>query len=434
MKKLLLILTIFTFVFALQAQPTITPIATGLNSPLGIELDADGNLWVAESGTGQSDGSITIIRPDGSLEKFAEGLPSFFNPETGDVAGPEHAQPLGEGMIGVTVAPQPDSLERTILVFAIGDYTPGTPLDRDDIRSVIYVGKTVLKTRDDSNPYTFVHDGCDLYIADAGADAIVRRVGLTGEVKIFAQLPPVPNPLPFGPPFADAVPTRIIKNPDGGFYVSQLTGFPFIPGASKIWSVDEGGTIAPYDSNYTLVTDLAISPEDGGLLALQFGLFDFSQPIPIVFNSALITHTHPDGSRDTLVSGFGPSPGMAVADNGVIYVTDIFTGRVLKIDNITGVWNPEAPGRPTNLKVWPNPASEAVNLDFTLQSGGAVQVEVYDIQGRLLTRKDLGYRAAGLNSASLTVAEIARTEVPQMVVVRLKGAGIDSKQMVAIHE
>ncbi len=433
MKKTLLIFAAIAFACLLQAQPTITPVATGLNSPLGIELDPDGNLWVAESGTGQSDGSVAIIRPDGSLEKFVEGLPSFFNPETGDIAGPQHAQFLGEDMIGVTMAPLPDSLERTILVFALEDYVPGVPLGRDDVRSVIYVGKTVLKTLDDSNPYTFVHDGCDLYIADAGADAIVRRVGLTGELKLFAQFPPVPNPLPFGPPFADAVPTRIIKDPDGGFYVSQLTGFPFIPGASKIWSVSEDGTVAPYDSNYTLVTDLAISPEDGGLLALQFGLFDFSLPIPIIFNSALITHTHPDGSRDTLVSGFGPSPGMAVADNGVIYVTEIYTGRVLKIDNITGVWNPEAPGRPEDFKVWPNPASDAVNLDFKLPSSGAIHAEVYDIQGRLMLRKDLGRRVAGPNSARLAVSEIARANVPHVVVVRLKGEGIDCTRKVAIR-
>ncbi len=433
MKKALLLFLTCTAAYLLKAQPEITTIAAGLNAPIGIELDTDGNLWVAESGTGQTDGSVSIIRPDGSVEKFVEGLPSAMSPE-GEVSGPERVQSLGDGMVAVLVGPTPDTLERTILIFAVEDYAPGAPLSREDARSVIYVGKTVLKTLPDSNPYSLVFDGCDMYIADAGANAIVRRIGLTGELRIFAQFPPIPNPLPFGPPFSDAVPTRIVKNPDGGFYVSQLTGFPFVTGASKIWSVDEAGTVAPYDTNYSLVTDLAISPEDGGLLALQFASFDISQTPPFLFNSAMITHTHPDGTRDTLVTGFGPSAGMAVTDDGVIYVTSLFFGTVLKIDNLTGIWDPNAPGKSGAINAWPNPAHDTVNLGFELEKSTALEAEIYDIQGRLLARRSFGQLASGPNTVELELKGIANNQAyQQLVLVRLKGDGVDLQQKVLVR-
>ena len=69
MKKALLLFLTCTAAYLLKAQPEITTIAAGLNAPIGIELDADGNLWVAESGTGQTDGSVSIIRPDGSVAR-----------------------------------------------------------------------------------------------------------------------------------------------------------------------------------------------------------------------------------------------------------------------------------------------------------------------------------------------------------------------------
>ena len=50
------------------------------------------------------------------------------------------------------------------------------------------------------------------------------------------HLPDFPAPmLP-----AEAVPTSVAIGPDGAYYVGELTGFPFTPGASRIWRVDRG--------------------------------------------------------------------------------------------------------------------------------------------------------------------------------------------------
>lgn len=55
----------------------------------------------------------------------------------------------------------------------------------------------------------------DMYIADAGGNSIVKRKAATGELSQFARFPPFPNPLPFGPPVVDPVPTDIVAKPDG---------------------------------------------------------------------------------------------------------------------------------------------------------------------------------------------------------------------------
>ncbi len=78
-------------------------------------------------------------------------------------------------------------------------------------------------------------------------------------VAVFPNGPPAPNPFPFPPPFIapQAVPTDVAVGPDGAFYVSQLTGFPFPTGGSTIWRVTSDGQVSAYATGLTMVTSLA---------------------------------------------------------------------------------------------------------------------------------------------------------------------------------
>ena len=64
------------------------------------------------------------------------------------------------------------------------------------------------------------------------------------------------------------MPTRVVKGPDGAFYVSQLTGFPFTPGVANIWRLVPGQAPTVYASGLTNMTDLAFGP-DGSLYAVE---------------------------------------------------------------------------------------------------------------------------------------------------------------------
>ena len=82
---------------------------------------------------------------------------------------------------------------------------------------------------------------------------------------------PAEGPLPF-PPFTqvptDAVPTSVVHGPDGAYYISQLTGFPFEKGDANIWRVVPGQPATVYASGLTNMTDLAFAP-DGSLYAVE---------------------------------------------------------------------------------------------------------------------------------------------------------------------
>jgi hypothetical protein len=77
-----------------------------------------------------------------------------------------------------------------------------------------------------------------------------------------------------------AVPTDVVKGPDGAFYVSELTGFPFIRGAARIWRVVPGHKPHVWATGLTDVTSLAFSGRK--LYAVQIadrGLADAAGPI-----------------------------------------------------------------------------------------------------------------------------------------------------------
>ena len=66
-----------------------------------------------------------------------------------------------------------------------------------------------------------------------------------------------------------AVPTGVVKGPDGFYYVSQLTGFPFPVGGAKVFRVNpRTGAYTEYASGFTMVMDLAFG-HDGTLYVLE---------------------------------------------------------------------------------------------------------------------------------------------------------------------
>jgi hypothetical protein len=386
-----------------SAQVSMEVIGTNLLGPIGIELDAAGNLWIAESGSGQNDGGITVIWADGTQERVIENLPSVLDTMLMETLGPDRIQHFDDQYFGVIMSEGVPEVGGSILVFARDSIAQGnTPLSVSDAANIINMSSRVLSLGfAESHGFSFVHDGCDMYIADAAADALLHRDGLTGVINIFATFPKIPNPLPFGPPVSDAVPTRIIKNPAGGFFVSQLTGFPFLDGASKIFSVDQQGQVSVVDSGLTLITDLALAPDGVGLIALQFANFRGDSIPPYVIGSAILQQLHSDGSRDTIASGFGPSAGMAVADANTFYVSNLFFGTVMKISQTTTTAKSVNKNHQSLLTVFPNPVDESLNLSWNQPKAGDVNLRILTIDGKTIAQRELGWYDSGAQQTTL---------------------------------
>ena len=100
----------------------------------------------------------------------------------------------------------------------------------------------------DSNPTSLVRWGATYVVVDAGGNTVVRAKRLAGGVSAMAVIPggvaPAPPFLGLPPgtkiPY-QAVPTAVTRGPDGAFYVSQLTGFPFPVGEANIYRVAPDG-------------------------------------------------------------------------------------------------------------------------------------------------------------------------------------------------
>jgi hypothetical protein len=393
MKTCLFVL--FSFFFgALQAQ-NFNIVAGAFHAPVGVETDAQGRIWITESGYGANDGAVSVFLPSDQVAwQVIIGLPSLFDTVNQEGVGPWHTLALPGNRLAVS-----EGATGKVLVFDLSGFVIGTsnPLTGNDaIATFDIAGFVTSQGIPESDPYSMALDPAgNMLVADAAANAIIKITPL-GQMSVFATFPAFPNPLPFGPPMVDAVPTKIINKPGGGFYVCQLTGFPFLEGAASIFSVDIDGVVTPYATGLATLTDLALDANTGNLYALQIGQFVLDPNLPPGFapNSAKVTRINPNGDRETVADNFDLSAGIALDAQGNMYATQIGSGLLLKWANIT-TGTHEQPGVVADLFLAPNPAKEQVNVSFTLASASNVQMRVTDTNGRPVYARNMGLLEAG---------------------------------------
>lgn len=387
MKKELLLSVLFCAlgIGVLNAQVAPTVVAQGFNKGLiGIEIDAAGNIWATENGTGNDDGQITIVDPSGNKNLFMAGLPSTYIAAAGEVVGSYRTYQRPNNKVLIVVGEGSNLLSETLLIVDKSGYTPGNPLTLSSVEQTLQHGAFVhAQGFVQSNPFNIEWDAeGNIYTADAGANSIVKWDKNTGAFSIVKTIDRFPNPLPFGPPMIDPVPTGVLRKPDGSFFVSQLTGFPFIQGAANVYNLDAAGNMSVYASGFSCLTDLAFDPRDSNLCVLQFGVFGpVDSTLNFILGSAAVIKIYPDGSRDTLSQGIGGLSSSFTFDAaGNLYVTDLVFGQILKFDLTSNA--PESAIVHTSVKAYPNPASEQVTIEFELRETAPVSLQLFDLNGR----------------------------------------------------
>jgi len=386
----LLLILVGNFVSA----QTYTVVADSLRLPNGLEFDAQGRLWVVESGYGFDDGAVSILKPDGTLFQVVVGLPAFFDTTSQESVGPWHTTALPNSELGVF-----SPINGGVLIFDLAGFVPGQsqPLTvADAVGSVVisdFVYQNQPPSMPDSNPYTGLMDANgNWYIADAGFNGIVK-VDASGQHSVFCKFDPITNPTPVGPPFYDAVPTRIIAKPGGGFYVCNLTGFPFLEGSASIFEVSANGVVSAHATGFTLLTDLLQSPISSDLYALQLGVFDLSI-FNFAPNSSKVWRLHSDGSREVLVENFDLSPGMAIDGQGNLYTAELGLGRVLRFDGAVSATQEHASDL-ADFSLSPNPATDLVHINFSLNDTSPVGIQIFDAKANRVFAQKMGTLEAG---------------------------------------
>ena len=332
--------------FMAQAQTPYTVVATGLKSPAGLEVDASNRLWLTQAGTGHDDGSVSILKADGTTLPVLTALPSLFDTAVQEISGAWHTLMLPNNQFALVTGEGHSPYSGSVLFFNLNGFTPGVSAAKTAAMNTRQIAVSTFmhsKGIEDSNPFSAALDGSNnVYVADAAANT-VAKFNAANVGTIVKTLPDFANPTPIGPPFINQVATKIIARPDGGFYLATLTGFPFIEGKATIYAISTEGAVTPFKTGMSLITDLALDPNTGDLYALQLASFSL-QTFGFAPNSSKITRIKPDGSMQIVAEGFGPASGMALDQSGNLYVSETFAGRVLKfshgvVENSTAFFN-----------------------------------------------------------------------------------------------
>lgn len=333
------------------------PFATGLTSPRGLAFDENGHLLVASLGTGNFDGSVwrlTDLDGNGMADNGAEmkvaltGLPSSAINLDGDVeiAGPSGIAVSGSDIYvieGGLAEGWPSAYSGTLWSTAAPNHSTN-PLwvasPYANISAYEWAHNPANDTLD-SNPYEVAVDSDGTaYVNDAGGNA-TYMVGSDGSISVFAVWPQLPNPLPFGPPDVDPVPTAIAIGPDG-VYVSFLTGFPFPEGGSSIYRLSDNngdgdamddGEMEMVADGLTTVTALAWDM-DGHLLATEFRGFLTAQSPDDPIDTGDVVMWH-DDHWHTIADHLVTPTGLAVGPDGTIYVSMEFAGVIMQIHEMS---------------------------------------------------------------------------------------------------
>jgi len=347
---------------AAAADPTISIIASGLDNPRGIAVGANGRVFVAEAGRGGEGGyglsGRIIVISHGMARTFTGGLPSAISDE-GEVSGPVGVDLRADGNAVAVVGVGPQAVDRRFdSLLRLSPRRGRAVADIQAFRNV-HPDTTDLDqppNPTDSNAYgVAVLSGSRTLVTDAGGNDLLL-VSARGRVETVAKFPNALISTSHLPPFlgiptdislpAEAVPTSVAVGPDGWWYVGELKGFPFTPGASRIWRIspsardvvcDPAATSGPctlYADGFSSIIGLEFGP-DGSLYVLEMARSGLMNLFLGVDDSGALWRLK-DGTKTEIAAGQLHAPGgVAVGRGGTIFVTNrsvgLGVGEVLRI-------------------------------------------------------------------------------------------------------
>lgn len=392
MKQFLPCLLLLFSLSLLRAQQPLV-VANGLPTPAGVSLDEQGRPWVVSAGSRTAPGRIFFVEPNGTLQLYMTDLPSSADTTGGEIAGPWRLM-ITPAEVYILIGEVNDPLAGHLLRTPRGDWSPGMPLTPENATVVADFTTFALgQGYAGSNPFDMLLDAQGRWVvADAAANALIRYDPIQDTMGLLAGFAPIANPLPFGPPAIEAVPTALVGDPAGGYLVGQLTGFPFADGVARVFQVSETGTVTEFAGDLTLITDLARDPADGELVALQMARYGEQGFEP---DSGQLIKLRSDGSRSVMLDKFGPAVGFAFDGQGGVYVTHLFFGQLLHFTETTALQQRDPALQQATLS--PNPTGGPLVVEVRLNETRLLQMELYDTRGVLLAARPCGQLPPGLH-------------------------------------
>jgi len=346
-----------------QLSPNATVYATGLESPRGLKFGPDGDLYVAEAGTGGTvstvsvcpnaqvpppigsylggnTGRISKLDRSGNRTTVASGFPSSLAAE-GDLQGVADIAFLNGILYAVTSgggcshgnASSPNIIARVDTksgswkaIVNLSQFLQSHPAAYPDLADFEPDGVFYSLIAHDNRLYTLEPNHGQLFSTSAGGD-------LREELDISKQQ-------------GHIVPTSVAVN-NGKFYIGNLGLFPITPDSSKVMSFNPGACPWPFlfglgcgdelqklrlsgsRAGFTTVVAVDFGP-DGLLYALELSAAP-GLPTP---GDGKVVRLNRAGDIEDVATGLSVPTGMTFGPDGYLYVSNFGaapTGQILRI-------------------------------------------------------------------------------------------------------